>query len=534
MVKPQSDLVGKTLGQYEIMDEIGRGGMATVYRARQPSINRVVALKVLPPHFLHDPDFFERFKREVDVIAHLEHPHILPIYDYGEAEGIPFIAMRFLAGGSMAQMLRRGIPRLDALERPLSQVSEALDHAHMQGIIHRDLKPGNILLDEHNNAYLGDFGIARVLNSSLTGSSIIGTPAYMSPEQANGLPLDARSDIYALGVVLFELITGREPYEAQTPMALMLKHINEPMPSVRAIRPDVPPAVEDVINIATAKDPNERYASARDMAEDYRAALYTAMLDNSPTLPPDAVAPLRHTPSPMTPPRSRKPTGMASSVANTPPPTSPPMYQTQPLPVPARKRSPAVYGAAAVIAIAILLGLGAVFVLPGILRTGPVPVPTVTPFPGARLISTNEYTVAIPDSWSPTDFSSEARKMVVWQAASGNANVAVAVMQADVDNFDQTVQLYDRTYYNNPGRNQTVTLIDESTAPDGSLRRSYRISANNDTGFEPGQVDIFYMPRAPYLVVVETYSADSTGDTFVPVFQLILDSLHVNPASSLG
>ena len=262
------DLIGKSLGQFEIIEEIGRGGMASVYRARQTSINRIVAIKVLPrSRCCTTPAFYERFTREVDLVAHLEHPHILPIYDYGEVDGTPYIAMRYLAGGSMAQWIRRGLPPLDKLAKPVEQVASALDYAHQEGVIHRDLKPGNILLDENDNAYLSDFGIARVLDSNLTGSAIIGTPAYMSPEQANGLPLDARSDIYSLGVVLFELVTGREPFEAETPVALLLKHINEPMPSARALRPELPLGAERVIIKATAKRPDDRYPSGSDLAD---------------------------------------------------------------------------------------------------------------------------------------------------------------------------------------------------------------------------------------------------------------------------
>ncbi|NJN00463.1 MAG: serine/threonine protein kinase, partial [Aquincola sp.] len=198
-----ANLIGKNIGPYTILEEIGRGGMATVYSAMQTSMNRKIAIKVLPPHFMHDPGFLERFEREVDVIAHLEHPHILPIYDYGQAEGVPYIAMRYLGGGSLAQRIRRGPLELSEIDKPLTQVCQALDYAHQQGVIHRDLKPGNIMLDETGNAYLSDFGIARVMGSNLTGSAIIGTPAYMSPEQAHGLNIDGRADIYSMGIVLF-------------------------------------------------------------------------------------------------------------------------------------------------------------------------------------------------------------------------------------------------------------------------------------------------------------------------------------------
>ena len=288
MVNKPNTLIGTVFKQqYTILEEIGRGGMATVYSAMQHSVNRKITLKVLPPHFLHDPGFLERFEREVEVISHLEHPHILPIYDYGESDGIPFIAMRYLGGGNMAQLVRRGVPSLQDIVKPFQQVAEALDYAHHQGIIHRDLKPSNVMLDEFGNAYLTDFGIARVMGSNLTGSAIIGTPAYMSPEQASGVSLDARSDIYSLGIVLFELITGREPYQAETPMSMLLKHINEPIPPISDFRSNVPETVQQVLDKATAKDPDERYDSAIALAEDFRRALQglPSTFDNQKTSP---------------------------------------------------------------------------------------------------------------------------------------------------------------------------------------------------------------------------------------------------------
>ncbi|MEM6285488.1 MAG: protein kinase, partial [Chloroflexota bacterium] len=269
---PQN-LIGQQIGQFTILEEVGRGGMATVYRATQQSINRDVAVKVLPQQFLHDPGFFERFKREVDVVAHLEHPHIVPIFDYGESDGMPYIAMRYLAGGTLRSLIAEGQPPLRNLILPMQQVASALDHAHLQGIIHRDLKPGNVLLDASGNAYLTDFGIARVLNSDLTGSAIIGTPAYMSPEQARGDVLDARADVYSLGVVLFELITGQEPFQAETPIAMILKHLHERVPNLSDIRTDVPADVDKVIAKATEKSPADRYSSAGALAEAFTKAV---------------------------------------------------------------------------------------------------------------------------------------------------------------------------------------------------------------------------------------------------------------------
>lgn len=521
------DIIGKTLGQYEVLEEVGRGGMATVYRARQGSINRVVAVKVLPRSLLHDPGFYERFEREVDVIAHLEHPHILPIYDFGNAEGVPYIVMRYLAGGSMRDLIRRGIPTLEDIEKPFSQVAQALDHAHKQGIIHRDLKPGNIMLDENGNAYLTDFGIARVLGSDLTGSAIIGTPAYMSPEQANGFPLDARSDIYALGVVLFELITGREPYQAETPMALLLKHINEPMPPASIFRKDVPPAVENVISRATAKEPGDRYASASDMARAYRDALQqpkqTALksapiLDDAPTMVPT---------SDETPAKIASQTGTRRGAV-------PIAAETAESDAPAKRSgiSPMII-VAAVVGVIALAVIGLV-VLPNI-TGGNIPdlkatadalaaVPP-TPFSSAQRVEQDQYAISIPREWIPPqgflDVTRDGTLLShIWQANDLSAYVSVTMVDSQISS-DLDFQAAADKYIQ--GRDE-LNLIDTTTAPDGTIRRSYRLDGSSNP---PGQTDIFFMRRGSQLVVAEAYSADSTGNTLVPTFQMILDSLRI-------
>jgi len=271
----QPSWIGKVIGNYLLLEEIGRGGMATVYRARRQPYNRTVAIKVLPPYFLHDHDLYERFVREIDVVSKLEHPYILPIYDYGKVDDVPFIVMRYLSGGSLADI--EGVIRpLEKVGKLLGQVAQALDHAHQHNIIHRDLKPGNILLDEEGNAYLGDFGIARVRGSELTGANVLGTPGYISPEQLEGeANFDKRADIYSLGIVLFQVITGQHPYASPTLSAMLLKQINEPIPSARALRADVPPAVDAVLTKATAKKPDERYPTAGEMASAFSEALQT-------------------------------------------------------------------------------------------------------------------------------------------------------------------------------------------------------------------------------------------------------------------
>ena len=533
MGEAHDELIGKTLGQYTIVQEIGRGGMATVYSARQQSMNRTVALKVLPRHFMHDPGFLERFEREVAVISQLEHPHILPIYDYGETDGVPFIAMRYLGGGSMAQWIRRGTPHLDDLEKPFNQVASALDYAHQQGIIHRDLKPGNIMLDENNNAYLSDFGIARVMGSDLTGSAIIGTPAYMSPEQAHGMPIDARSDIYALGIVLFELITGSEPFQAETPMGLLLMHINEPMPPVTRFREDVPPQVQTVLDRATAKSVDERYASAGEMARDFIKALH-GMLD-APTGATRRAA-TRPAASGMDNTAEMRPLrNQGGTVINAPGPGQPassgqnitgtPITQTPPpaTMVPARGSNRLVFGLIAIILLGVVGGAVALFLSN---QTAPNTASiAATPFAGSVAVEQPEYSISIPRDWMPlrADFidQSNANRLVhIWQARDNSAVVTLALVNGD----RVTVGQYDNQYYQSQPQ---ICMIDEETAPDGTLRRSYRTAATE--GFPAGQMDVFYIQRGPSLAVLELFTADSIANEagLIGNLQNILDSLRI-------
>jgi eukaryotic-like serine/threonine-protein kinase len=221
-------MIPEKIGRYEIKSELGRGGMATVFLAYDPRFQRDVAIKVLPPQFLHDPQFKARFDREAQTIASLEITGIVPVYDYGEDNGQPYIVMRYLFGGSLADKLKKGPLPLENVVRILGQLAKALDRAHAQGIIHRDLKPGNILFDNFGEACITDFGIVKLTEASAqyTGSNLIGTPAYMSPEQARGeRDIDGRSDIYALGVVVFEMLSGALPFDADTPIGMAMRHI---------------------------------------------------------------------------------------------------------------------------------------------------------------------------------------------------------------------------------------------------------------------------------------------------------------------
>jgi tRNA A-37 threonylcarbamoyl transferase component Bud32 len=264
-------MIASNIGRYEVKYEIAQGGMATVYHAYDPRFERDVAIKVLPTALLHDPQFRVRFEREAKMIALLEHPAIVPVYDFGEENGQPYIVMRYMSGGSLTDRLKDGALSLEETSQMFTRLAPALDAAHARDIIHRDLKPGNILFDQYGNAYLSDFGIARLASggssATLTGQAILGTPAYMSPEQVQGeKDIDGRSDIYAMGVLLYQMLSGQAPYQADTPARVMMMHVLEPVPNILEFNADLPPACEAVVEKAMAKDPDQRYSTANELA----------------------------------------------------------------------------------------------------------------------------------------------------------------------------------------------------------------------------------------------------------------------------
>lgn len=288
-----SDLVGTRLDKYEIQEVIGRGGMATVYRAYQESLNRHVAVKVLAGQLAHDEDFRQRFEREAKAVAQLNHPNILPVYDYGEdpQRDVVYFVTQLVEGGTLSQRMGQPLPVEEAV-RIASDVAQALDYAHRHGIIHRDVKPSNILLAEDGRPLLTDFGIARIVQETRltrTGTSL-GTAEYMSPEQAKGEPLGPGADSYSLAVVFYEMLVGRPPFQADTDIAVLHQHVYEPPPPPRRLRPDIPRRLEQVILKALTKDPAKRYPTAGALAQALERAL------------PSVTSLRRRRPTPITPP----------------------------------------------------------------------------------------------------------------------------------------------------------------------------------------------------------------------------------------
>lgn len=261
--------VGETVGPYRIVEQLGQGGMATVFKAYHAALDRYVAIKVLHPAFMTDSTFLARFQREARVIARLEHPNIVPVYDFADHAGAPYLVMKFIPGETLKARLARNPLTAAEVLRCVEAVGSALEFAHAQGVLHRDIKPSNIMLAADGGIYLADFGLARMAQageSTLSTDSLLGTPSYMSPEQARGdKELDAGTDIYSFGVVVYELVVGRVPFSADTPYAVIHDHIFTPLPPPRSINPAVPEDVEKVLLKALAKDRASRFATVAEM-----------------------------------------------------------------------------------------------------------------------------------------------------------------------------------------------------------------------------------------------------------------------------
>ena len=305
-------MLDQKFSRYEIREELGMGGMATVYRAYDPLFERDVALKILKRELLQDSQLKERFERETKIIARLEHSAIVPVHDVGYDNGQLFYVMRYMSGGSLSERIEGGLS-LGEIAFIMIRMAAALDYAHGKGIVHRDLKPGNILFDENNNPYISDFGIAKVTESAtkITSSGIIGTPRYMSPEQARGDAADGRSDQYSLAIILFEMLSGKSPFEATTPLAMAFKHATELPPSILKINPNLPEGIAAILEKALAKQPDDRYGTCVEFTNAFLEVF------------PEASSPEANFITP-TPPRLRKNPEAATQLPLNPVPVPPP------------------------------------------------------------------------------------------------------------------------------------------------------------------------------------------------------------------
>ncbi len=407
MASNKDNFIGKTLGTCVLEQLIGQGGMGAVYLARQMRPSRNVAVKVLLPAASQESttyqEFLERFRREANLVARLEQVNIVPIYEYGEQDGLAYLVMPYLAGGSLRDVLRqRGVLSLQEAATYIDQAASALDYAHSQGVIHRDLKPANFLLAADGRLVLADFGIARMMEYSTSGKTltgtgmIIGTPEYMAPEMASGERIDYRADIYELGIILFQMLSGQVPFTGTSPISVVMKQIQEPLPLLHQSNPAIPAAVDAVIQKATAKRREDRYASAKEMAQAFRAAIaqpatsgehlppyehstLRAMpqIGASPTaLPSYNTPPSQQRPYPNTLPPRQNVAGVGPSTGGYTPPTGP--YNT-PYP-PVTNRQPSVLLILVAVLLVLILIIGGVLVglqlsksTPG---TNPTPNPT--------------------------------------------------------------------------------------------------------------------------------------------------------------
>ncbi len=268
------------IGRYEIVEKVGSGGMAQVYLASDPYMHRRVAIKMMSASLTRDPEFHLRFEREAQVIAALEHEYIIPVYDFGYFHDQPYLVMRYMMGGSLKERVEDYGPlSLSDAAVIMERMADALEVAHQRGLVHRDFKPENILLDTEGDTFLADFGIVRIVTGGVTtGGWIAGTPAYMAPEQVHGdAGVDGRADVYAMGVTLYELLSGRLPYWDPTPTRLMMKHVLDPVPALSAVLPDAPTGVVEVTQRAMAKDPNDRYPTPRAFSEALNGAARTIL-----------------------------------------------------------------------------------------------------------------------------------------------------------------------------------------------------------------------------------------------------------------
>lgn len=404
----QPKWIGQTIGgRYQIEALLGQGGMSAVYRANDPNLRRPVAIKLIHAHLSGEPDFVRRFQEEAAAVARLRHSNIIQVYDFNNDDDTYYIVFEFIPGETLQARLKRMFTANRQLETEetlttIATLAEAIDYAHKQGLVHRDIKPANVMMNVHNQPILMDFGIVKIVGGTqhtATGATV-GTARYMAPEQIRGEQVDGRTDIYSLGVTLFEMLSGRAPFEADSAMTVMMMHINDPVPNLALLRPDLPPALVAIVNKCLAKNPAARFQTAGDMAIALRQSL--KMAAERPIVAPvsPAEATVVERPSPTIPPRPPKPA--AQPVPPPPPPTPSPV---QPTPAQDNKRSQLLIAGSALGALFLVcLLVSAILILPSLRKEAATPTQpavaalTETPPPttSANPTDSQPATVVVP------------------------------------------------------------------------------------------------------------------------------------------
>ena len=411
--------LGENVGPYRIIEQLGQGGMATVYKAYHAALDRYVAIKALHPAFGEDQSFLTRFQREARLIAKLEHPNIVPVYDYAEHEGRPYLVMKFIEGDTLKARLSEGPLSSSEIEKIVESVGSALGYAHKQGILHRDIKPSNVLVANDGQLYLADFGLARIAQSgesTLSSDMIMGTPQYISPEQAMGKKdLDEGTDIYSFGVMIYEMVVGQVPFNADTPFSIIHDHIYSPLPLPRSINANVPESVERVLLKALAKERADRYPDVGSLVNAFKEAWASAGI------------PMQGTAITM------RPTQLTAAA---------PAAKTVAAKISTQKRSPWPF-----IAGGILLVIACLFVLyvlrsdrllrSSVSDTGTALVQVQSPITQAAATGVSSPSVASTASTSPTVDATQSPALATAQAAfsqnSNDPNAALDLSLADWD-----------------------------------------------------------------------------------------------------
>ncbi|MCU0479789.1 MAG: bifunctional serine/threonine-protein kinase/formylglycine-generating enzyme family protein [Anaerolineae bacterium] len=477
------NLVGQSLGQYQLLELLGVGGMGAVFRAYQPNLQREVAIKVLTSTLATDPDYMARFTREATTSASLEHPHIVPVYDFGADKGVSYVAMRLLTGGSLEERLAQRFADNMPLPAPsevielLRQLASALDYAHSKGVVHRDIKPSNIMFDNRGSAFIVDFGIAKLTNSTtgLTGTGMVmGTPSYMPPEQWKNEGVNAQSDQYALAAVIYAMLVGKPPFQAPTPYALMNMHLNEMPTPVHQSRANLGMAITQVLYKAMAKDSHDRYVTLADFARDFEKAIGNPMVETptgfltfpvrkqprSGALTPSQFPQRQPTPTPYgIPSQPPTPYGMQQPPTPTPYPAPYPPSGTggwsPNIPQNRKNRAPLIMGgvvgllAIVIIGVIMILGRGdgnggisatATANAVVILRTD-TPAPTVTDSPTETPTPTSTATSTATDTPSPTATHTPTAIFTATLSQTDRASTQEAVIEATLNMISaQTAQ----------------------------------------------------------------------------------------------